>query len=286
MHIPVLQKEVIDLLNPHRNENFVDGTFGQGGHSLAILMKNGPEGKVLAIETDPELYQQGKEKTEKLFRLTLVNDSYSNLKQIITRHNFQPINGILLDLGMSTWHLKESERGFSFQRNEPLDMRYNPTQGLSAKDIINKWPEEKIGKIIRDYGEERFYKRISRKIVEERQKSPIETTYQLLEIIKKVIPGWQKRNPATRTFQALRIAVNNELENIKKGLLESVEVLIPKGRIVVISFHSLEDRIVKNFFKENNKLEIITKKPITPSSEEIIQNPSSRSAKLRAAIKI
>jgi len=292
MHIPVLQKEVIHFLNPQANENFIDATFGQGGHSLPILMKNGPGGRVLAIELDPVLYQELRQKTDGLLRLILINDSYTNLKQIIARHNFQPVNGILLDLGMSNWHLKESGRGFGFQKDEPLDMRYNPNQGFPAKDIVNRWPRERIEKILKEYGQERFCRRISQEIAKQRQRQPIETTGQLREIISEATPRWYQRakiNPATKTFQALRITVNNELDNIKKGLADGLDVLEPKGRIAVISFHSLEDKIVKNFFRENkrnNKLRILTKKPVTPSKGETSQNSSSRSAKLRAAIKI
>ncbi|MCD6500761.1 16S rRNA (cytosine(1402)-N(4))-methyltransferase RsmH [bacterium] len=291
MHIPVLQKEVIEYLDVKPNENFIDATFGLGGHSKEILEKNAPKGKVLGIEIDPELY-----KKFSIFnfqfsnRLILVNDSYTNLKKIVREHNFGPVNGILFDLGLSSWHLEKSGRGFSFQREEPLDMRYRKEnkneklkiKNLTAGEIVNRWPEKEIERILREYGEERFARRITRKIVETRKKKTIESTGQLVEIIGS-------KRFSRKTFQALRIVVNDELENFKKALPQALEVLDKKGRIVVISFHSLEDRIVKNFFKENSKkglLKILTKKPIRPSIKEVQKNPRSRSAKLRGAIKI
>ncbi len=291
-HIPVLQKEIIQFLNPRANENFIDATFGEGGHSLSILLKNVPEGRVLAIEIDPVLFQLSEKKISEFSkRLILVNDSYVNLKEIAERHNFKPINGILLDLGLSNWHFKESGRGFSFQKEERLDMRFSLKTDLTAETIVNSWPKEEIEKILREYGQERFSKRIASQIVETRKEKPISSTFQLVEIIKKAVPGWyqRKKHPATKSFQALRIAVNNELNNIAKVLPLALEILEKKGRMAIISFHSLEDRIIKNFFKEKakeKKLEIMTKKPITPSAEEVKENPSSRSAKLRVALKI
>jgi len=287
-HIPVLQKEVIDYLDPKPNENFIDATIGEGGHTAAILEKNKPNGKVLGIEIDPEILEKFKFQD----RLILVNDSYVNLKNIIEKYNFGPIKGILFDLGMSSWHLEESGRGFSFQKDEPLDMRYDESlkfkvqsSKLTAEEILNKWRGEELEKILREYGQERFAQGIAKKIIETRRIRPIKTTFQLVEIIKRATPSWyhhQRIHFATKTFQALRITVNNELENIKKGLEEALDVLGKGGRLVVISFHSLEDRIVKNFFQER-KIEILTKKPIRPSLEEIKTNKRSRSAKLRAA---
>ncbi len=267
-HIPVLQKEVLEYLDPKPNENFIDATIGLGGHTRAILEKNKPNGKVLGIELDSALYKKLKE--TQIDRLILKNDSYANLKQIVEEHNFRPVQGILFDLGMSSWHLEESGRGFSFQRNEPLDMRFNPEiNPLTAQEIVNHWPEKEIEKILKEYGEERFTRRIARKIIETRKREPIKTTLQLVEILGG-------RHFARRTFQALRIAVNDELENLKKALPQALEVLEREGKIVVISFHSLEDRIVKNFLKG---------KVIRPTIEEIQKNPRARSAKLRIAIK-
>jgi len=289
MHIPVLQKEVIEYLDPKPNENFIDCTIGEGGHTLAILEKNGPEGKVLGIEWDPELYKNLKKEIPRWNlgkRVVLVNDSYTNLKEIVEREKFQPVSGILFDLGFSSWHLEESGRGFSFEKNEPLDMRYNLENPLTAEKIVNNWPEREIEKILREYGEERFARRIAREIVQERKIKPIKITFQLVETIKKATPIWyhhRKIHPATRTFQALRIAVNDELKNLEIALPQAVEILEKDGKLAVISFHSLEDRIVKNFFREN--LKVITKKPIRPFLEEIELNPRSRSAKLRVGQK-
>ena len=287
-HIPVLQKEVIEYLNPKPNENFIDCTIGEGGHTLAILEKNGPEGKVLGIEWDPELYRETKEKFVR-FNLTgrtvLVNNSYTNLKEIVERERFQPISGILFDLGFSSWHL-ESGRGFSFEKNEPLDMRYSPENPLTAEKIVNNFSEREIEKILREYGEERFAKEIARKIVDTRKVKPIETTSQLVEIIRMAFPRkyrFGRIHFATRTFQALRIAVNDELKNLENALPQALEILEKDGRLAAISFHSLEDRIVKNFFREN--LKILTKKPIRPSLAEIKLNPRSRPAKLRVGQK-
>jgi len=218
--------------------------------------------------------------------LILVNDSYVNLAETVRKQRFKPVSGILFDLGFSSWHLEESGRGFSFEKNEPLDMRYNPENPLTAEKIVNNWSEREIEKILREYGEERFTKRIAREIIQERKIKPIKTTFQLVETIKKSTPIWyhhRRIHPATRTFQALRIAVNDELNNLKKALPQAVEILEKDGRLAVISFHSLEDRIVKNFFREN--LKILTKKPIRPSLEEIEINPRSRSAKLRVGQK-
>ncbi len=287
MHIPVLKKEVLEYLEPKTNENFVDATLGSAGHSLAILERNKPNGKVLGIEIDPELFKAVKQRD----RLILVNDSYVNLKKIVEKYKFGPVNGILFDLGFSSWHIEESGKGFSFQKDEPLIMRYDSGQGLTAQEIVNKWPEKEIEKILREYSEEKFSKRIAKEIIEARKIKPIKTTFQLIEIIKKAVPKGYERgriSPATRTFQALRIKVNDELENLKKVLPQTLKVLEPKGRLVIISFHSLEDRIVKNFLREESKkaqIKILTKKPVRPTEEEIKNNPRSRSARLRAATK-
>ncbi len=298
-HIPVLTKEVIEYFNPKRKENFVDCTFGQGGHSLTILKKNQPEGKVLAIEADSELYKKFQEEGSSVInnqlsdRLILVNDSYTNLRQIVQENKFGPVNGILLDLGLSSWHLEESDRGFSFKRDEPLDMRYDPTNNpLTAFELINAYPQEEIQKILEEYGEERFAKNIAKKIVSQREFKPIRTTFDLVEVIWMGLPPWFKKNrihPATKTFQALRIVVNSEIDNLKTVLIQAVDVLVKNGTCAVISFHSLEDRVVKRFFKRGQEINILknlTKKPVIPTEEEIRSNPRSRSAKLRVAQKI
>jgi len=290
MHIPVLQKEVIQYLDPKPNQNFIDCTIGEGGHSLAITERISPNGRVLGIDWSPELIQELKIKNN----LVLVCDNFVNLRSVVEKYKFKPIHGILFDLGMSSWHLEESGKGFSFQREEPLDMRYNLQNQLTAEKILNYWSKFEIEKILKEYGEEKFARQIAKVIIEERKIKPIKNTLQIVEIIKKAVPKRyldQKIHFATRTFQALRITVNDELNNLKKALPQALEILEPKGRLVVISFHSLEDRIVKNFFKQQTmeglpKIKILTKKPIRPSIEEIKINPRSRSAKLRAAQKL
>ena len=293
-HIPVLTKEVLEYLNPKENENFIDCTVGQGGHARLILEKTSPQGKVLGIDADSEQIENCRELLKNYEkRLILENDSYANLPEIVKRENFGQVNGILLDLGMSSWQLEKSEKGFSFLKDEPLDMRYNrKIPNLTAEQIVNEWPQNKIEEILKEYGEEKFARQIAKKISEERQKERIKSTFQLLEAIKKAIPQrlfHPRIHCATKTFQALRIAVNDELNNLIKVLPEAISALSKEGRIVIISFHSLEDRISKNFLKNKEKegiLKILTKKPITASPEEIKINPRARSAKIRAAIKL
>jgi len=304
VHIPVLQKEVLEYLDPKPNENFIDCTIGEGGHSAAILEKIAPRGKILGIDWDPAILKAAKLKIKKPTvrtqeklknNLILVCGNYANLKKIAEREKFRKVNGILFDLGMSSWNLEKSGRGFSFKRKEPLDMRYNIGNPLTAEKILNYWSKFEIEKILQEYGEERRAKKVAQMITEARKVKPFKNTFQLKGIIEKA-----KANPQ-KVFQALRIAVNDELENLKKALPQAVEILAKKGRLVVISFHSLEDRIIKNFFKEQAKpsfakategkegspiVKILTKKPITPSLEEIKRNPRARSAKLRAVIKL
>ena len=309
MHIPVLEEEVLKYLAPKPNENFIDCTIGQGGHASAILERNGPKGMVLGIDRDKDVI----ENTKKRKRLILACDNFANLREIVKREKFNKVQGILFDLGMSSWHLEESGRGFTFQKREPLDMRYDRENPLTAQKIVNFYSKIELEKILKEYGEEQFFEKIAEAIIAERRMGPIETTYQLAEIIKKAVPGWycrQKLHFATKTFQALRIAVNNELDGVSRALPQSLEVLERGGRLAVISFHSLEDRIVKNFLKESAReneegrqakeglpaeenggasgsiIKILTKKPITPSDEEVRKNPRSRSARLRAAIKL
>lgn len=296
MHIPVLKREVIEHLNPKPNENFVDCTINGGGHSLAILERTKPNGKILGIDWDEEIIKQFEKRINKSWlksRLILACENFVYLERIIENRNFGPVSGILFDLGMSKIHLKESGRGFSFQKDEPLIMRYSQQEGeLTAEKIINEWPKKEIARVLKECGEERFAERIAREIIGTRQNERIKTTHQLVEIVRKATPlAYHRRkiHPATRTFQALRIAVNRELVNLKKALPQALRILKPEGRLVIISFHSLEDRIVKQFFKKRARqkvIDIITKKPIRASEEETKTNPSSRSARLRAAIKI
>lgn len=287
MHVPVLKKEVLEYLDPKPNENFVDCTLGEAGHSKELLEKIKPNGKVLGIDWDCEMAK----KAEKLERLIVVCDNYTNLKEIVKKYGFQPISGILMDLGMSFWHISGSKKGFTFLKNEPLDMRYS-NRNLAAEKIINEYDVKELENIFKSYGEERFAKRIALNIELYREKKTIKTTFELIEIIKKSIPlkfQRSKINPATRVFQALRIAVNDELGNIEKALPTAIDILKPKGRLAVISFHSLEDRVVKNFFKRQiilKRIKTLTEKPIIPSQDEIKENPKSRSAKLRVIEKI
>lgn len=292
-HVPVLTKEVLEVLNPKPDENFVDCTVGQGGHAKLILEKTAPNGKLLGIDLDPQQISNSQWLRAKFQdRIILANDSYTNLQEIVSRKNLNPVGGILIDLGMSSWQL-EGEKGFSFKLDQGLDMRYNDQANyLTAEKIVNEWPEEKIEKTLREYSEEKFSKKIAKKIIEQRKLGRIKTTFELAEIIRDATPAsyWHaKIHYATRTFQALRMAVNGELDNLEKVLPQAVQILSQGGRMAIISFHSLEDRIVKNFLREKEKqglLKILNKKPITAPSGEIKQNPRSRSAKLRAAVKI
>ena len=286
MHIPVLQKEVIQYLDPKPNENFIDATIGEGGHTAELLQKIAPRGKVLGIDWTQEAIRGIKKNPN----LILVCDNFANLTEIIRQNKLNKVNGILFDLGMSSWHLGESGRGFSFQKKEPLDMRYNLQNQLTAEKIVNFWSKFEIERVLQEYGEERFAKDIAERIIEERKSRAIQTTSHLVEVIRKSVPrGYlnQRIHFATKTFQALRIAVNDELNNIEKALPQALQVLEPGGRLVVIAFHSLEDRIVKSFFKNNIlNINLLTKKPVVPARQEITINARSRSAKLRAAAKI
>lgn len=291
MHIPVLKEKVIEYLAPKPNEHFIDCTVGQGGHSLAILERTSPRGKVLGIDQDSVFLSQLQKTLQKEYRnrLILAEGNFAHITDIAHREKFRPVHGILFDLGFSSLHIEESKRGFSFQKQEPLDMRYSVSNPVTAEKIVNYWSKTDIERILREYGEEQFSKEIAQAIAEQRAHTPIVKTTQLVKVIQEATPGWYHRkrvHPATKTFQALRIAVNNELENIKEALPQAAELIEPNGRIAVISFHSLEDRIVKNFFKTHPSLSMVTKKPITSSVQEQKANPRSRSAKLRVAIKL
>lgn len=295
-HIPVLLNEVLNYINPGPGKQFIDCTAGSGGHSIALLNRITPEGRILGIEIDKDIFAVFNSEISRLDlkNLELVNDSYTNIKKIAERHNFNQVDGILFDLGLSSWQLEESGRGFSFQKDEPLIMRFDGhgENGATAEEIINRYSYDELVKVLKDYGEERFARSIAGKVVSQRKNRPIKTTLELVNIVAKSVPGWYRKQRihfATKTFQALRIAVNRELENIKLGISEAIDILKPSGRILVISFHSLEDKIIKNFFKEQAKvgnLKILTKKPIVATKEEVRVNPRSRSAKLRMAEKL
>ncbi|MFH0780258.1 MAG: 16S rRNA (cytosine(1402)-N(4))-methyltransferase RsmH [Parcubacteria group bacterium] len=307
LHKPVLMEETVKFLAPKKNRNFVDCTVSGGGHAERLLELTGPDGKLLGIDWDKEALDLAAARLSQYNkRLTLVHDSYVKFKDIIHEKKFNEISGVLLDLGLSSDQLQSSGRGFTFQANEPLDMRFNPDGNeLTAAIIVNEWPENEIQRILHEYGEEKFAFKIAKAIAERRKTQKIETTLDLVRIIMTVVPSRRtKINPATKTFQALRIAVNNELENVKSALKDIVETVEKGARIAVITFHSLEDRIVKQYFKQESKdcicpreipvcqcghvakLKLITKKPIIPSEKEVAENFRSRSAKLRVVERI
>ena len=292
MHIPVLIDEVIEYLDPKPNKNFIDATLGNGGHTIALLKKIAPKGKVLAFDLDSDAILRVKEKAKQAkvqTRLQMVEENFSNITKVARESKFKPVHGILFDLGLSLNQLESSGRGFTFQKSEPLDMRYSKENPTTAEKIINFWSKRDLEYILKEYGEEEFSKEIAQAIIQARVIKEITKTNELVDIVRKATPKWystKKIHCATKTFQALRIAVNQELENLKAVLPKSIELLESKGTIVVISFHSLEDRIVKNFFQNNSQLLILTKKPVVAQEKEIKQNPRSRSAKLRAARKI
>ncbi|MDD5043239.1 MAG: 16S rRNA (cytosine(1402)-N(4))-methyltransferase RsmH [Patescibacteria group bacterium] len=307
-HYSVLKEEVLRYLNPQPNENFIDGTLGDGGHSEAILEKTSPAGKLLGIDLDERALKKAATRLQPFKnRIILVRDNFANLKNIVYANRFSKFDGLLLDLGLSRGELDDPERGFSFLSAGPLDMRFDKRSELKAEDIVNNYSEQELARILREYGEERFAKSIARSLVRERAKKRITTTAELVKIIEQSVPPRYLHNKthfATRTFQALRIEVNGELDNLKKVLPDVLELLAPGGRVAVISFHSLEDRIVKNFLKESARgcicpprfprcvcghkpsLTILTKKAVQPGERELKINPASRSAKLRVAVKI
>lgn len=289
IHIPVLLKEVIRYLNPQPNQNFIDCTIGGGGHAFKILDLTKPNGKLLGIDLSKEAIEKSKIKSLELKiekRIILINDNFANLAAIVKKENFSPVYGILIDLGLSSDLLETSGRGFSFQKNEVLDMRFNPNfNDLTAQEILNQWPDKNLLKIFKEFGEEKFSQKIVRSILEFRKKEKIQTTQQLVNLIKLALGKKYHIKSVARIFQALRIAVNDELENLKRVLPQAVKILEPRGRLVVIAYHSLEDRIVKQYFKNQPQLKILNKKPIRPTSLETKQNLRSRSAKLRVAEK-
>ena len=287
MHTPVLLNEAIKLLEPKPGEFFIDGTVNGGGHGKAIIEKITPGGIFLGLDWDKEILENAKKKIIKgsLRKLILINDNYVRIPEILAEQNLPKADGLILDLGFSSYHL-ESERGFSFQKDGSLDMRYNPSVGKSASEILNSLSEKQLAEIFLEYGEEHAAGLIAKKIVSTRKGRPIKTVKDLTAIIESVIHRHGRLHPATRVFQALRIFVNREFENISEILSKLPECLKPGGRIAVISFHSLEDRVVKNSFKKlasEKKVEILAKKPIIPNRGEIKINPKSRSAKLRIA---
>lgn len=293
MHTPVLLDEVIKFLNLKNGDIVIDATVDGGGHAERIIGKIMPDGKFVGIDLDKKFVNELRKKFSAIEKTKFVVGNFRNIDKIAQDLKIRNINAALFDLGMSSSQLEESGRGFSFLKDEPLLMTFKSEllpEDLTARKILAGWPRSEIESILRDYGEERYFRRIAKAVSEERKKRPIETTFDLVRIINKAIPGRrQKIHPATRTFQALRIAVNDELNSLKEGIEKAWNLLLPGGRLAIISFHSLEDRIVKQFFKEKRKSGagvILTPKPVVPEVREIKANPRSRSSKLRAAEKI
>jgi len=295
VHKSVLYKEALEALQINKNETYVDATVNGGGHTKGILERGG---RVLGIDVDPTSIKYAAEafslplKTENNLlyteseKLILTCGNFAQLGKTANRFRVSKLAGVLFDLGLSSLQLESAERGFSFTKEGPLDMRMDPALAVSAADLIKVLNEGELYELFNKYGEEPCSRRLARAIVQARVAGEIKTTKNLAEIIEKSAPKYARLHPATRVFQALRIAVNDELNNLKKGLSEAKVLLKKEGRLVVISFHSLEDRIVKKFFTESGDLRVLSKKPIVPSREEISENPRSRSAKMRVAEKI
>ena len=292
-HTPVLLQEVIKILDPKPGKEFIDATIGGGGHTFELLRYGA---RVLGIDRDPEAldyvnkkcqmsnvkYQIGED-------LILAQGNFANIGRVAKDNEFSQVNGIIFDLGVSGHQIEKVERGFSFTKEGPLDMRMDPGLTVRAYDIVNNFDKRRLDEIFKTYGQEKHSWAISKAIVSAREIKPIETTFELADIVKKALLNRGERrkiNPATKAFQALRIVVNSELLNLEETLPQTVELLKKGGRLATISFHSLEDRIVKRFFKQETRLKVLTKKPIGPGNQEVLDNPRARSAKLRAAEKI
>ncbi len=302
-HIPVLLHEAIDGLDIKQGDVFVDGTLGSSGHSEEVAKRFGSSVVMIAIDLDPDAIKRSKKKlTSYKLKIHYAENSFRNIKTVLESQKLDHADRILLDIGLSSNQFEESGRGFSFQKEEPLIMSFgsagsagstssphggSPQAGLTAGEIVNTWEAENIATILKNYGEEQFAWKIAKAIVARREIKPIETTFELVDVIKTATPKWYHRrriHPATKTFQALRITVNDEIGALRQALRDGFEILSPKGRFAVISFHSLEDREVKHFFRDavkKGEATLINKKPIVPTKEELEANPRSRSAKLR-----
>lgn len=306
IHQPVLLNETIGLLQPVPGGNYVDGTLGGAGHAEAILERSSPSGRLLGIDLDPVALERARARLTRFGdRVAFVHDSFAHLERLVRWHGFEPASGILLDLGLSSDELS-SERGFSFQAAAPLDMRFNPEgPGPTARDLVDDLDADRLAEIFFRYGEEPRSRQIARAIVRERERAPIETTDRLATLVERATGGRRGRtHPATRVFQALRIAVNHELETLEAALPQAMEVLGPGGRLAVIAFHSLEDRIVKRYFAQlaspcvcppglpvcvcgkQPTAKLLTRKAVRATPEEIRRNPRARSATLRAVEKL
>jgi len=277
--------EVLSFLRPEGGKLILDATVGTGGHAEAILVRGG---RLVGLDRDPEALELARRRLSRFGERTLlVHANFRNLREALSRLGIKQVDGVLFDLGISSLQLSRPARGFSFREEGPLDMRMDPGGPLTAAELVNRLPEEELARVLRQYGEERYARRIARAIVRAREKAPIHSTTELARIVTHCYPpGRHRIHPATRTFQALRIAVNDELSALEEGLAQAIDVLRPGGVVCVLSFHSLEDRIVKNMFRRKaaqRNLEILTKKPLRPRPEEVERNPKARSAKLRAA---
>ncbi|MDQ4422755.1 MAG: 16S rRNA (cytosine(1402)-N(4))-methyltransferase RsmH [Thalassolituus sp.] len=300
-HTTVLLNETVDGCVIDPDGVYVDGTFGRGGHSRQLLSKLGNQGRLIGFDKDPRAIESGNELAAEDARFQIVQSSFADMRSALASLGIEKVNGILLDLGVSSPQLDDAERGFSFMKDGPLDMRMNPDSGISAAEWVATTPESEIARVLKEYGEERFARRMARVLVEKRKNEEITRTLQLAEIIKHANPAWEKhKHPATRAFQAIRIAVNNELGDLENVLADSVDLLLPAGRLSVISFHSLEDRMVKRFIRAQEKgkdlppgLPVMEDqlgktmkkigKAIMPTRAEIDRNPRARSAVLRIA---
>ncbi|MFH0933229.1 MAG: 16S rRNA (cytosine(1402)-N(4))-methyltransferase RsmH [Nitrospirota bacterium] len=288
VHLPVMVKEAIEVLNPIPGGIYVDATIGPGGHSEEIVKLIGPEGKLIGIDRDNEALRVAQKRLPNK-RVVLKKGKFSDMESLLYMDGISEVDGILFDLGVSMIQLKDPERGLSFASDKRLDMRMDREQELSAWDVVNRYSEKELERILQEFGEERLSRKISEAIVRMRRIKPIDTCSELSGIIERLYRKRGRVHPATKTFQALRIEVNKELDELRIGLDSSVRLLKKGGRLCIISYHSLDDRIVKKFMAQSSKrglLRVMTKKPMTPGSEELRSNPSSRSAKFRAAEKI
>lgn len=284
IHIPVMPAECVEQLRPQPGSVIFDGTLGGGGHTRLLAERVAPDGRVISVDRDPAAVAEA-ETTLRGLPVAVACSTYADAPEVLAEIGIEKIDGALLDLGLSSDQLEDRERGFSFHADGPLDLRFDPTEGKPASHLVARLSADHLADLIYKYGEERCSRRIARAIVERRRGEPIENASDLANIIRRAVPrNYDPRlDPATRTFQALRIAVNGELEHLELALQRLPSLLSPGGRLAIISFHSLEDRLVKTAFREDDRLTIITKKPLLPSESEVASNPRSRSAKLRIA---
>jgi 16S rRNA (cytosine1402-N4)-methyltransferase len=286
-HIPVLLDEIVTWLQPAPGKRFVDGTLGGGGHTEALAMRVLSDGTVWGIDLDAAALTRCETRLAGL-PVRLVAGSYTEIPELLSQENVTAVDGILLDLGLSSDQLADASRGFSFQTDGPLDLRFDTDRGRPASELVAHLDERRLADLIFQYGEERYSRRIARQIVAVRRESPIRTAQQLADLVRRCVPRSREQtiDPATRTFQALRIAVNGELDALETALRTLPDCLTVGGRLAIISFHSLEDRLVKNAFRNDSRLEVLTKRPLTASPAETAANPRARSAKLRVAQRV